>query len=77
MTQKQRGNVTVSQCSGCSGIFLARADLTELADSENSWHEARQGHQTQPLPRISESMTVPPQAEAKAGKRSYLDSLFT
>jgi len=77
MTQKRRGDVDVAQCSGCSGIFLARADLSELADSENAWHEARQGHHTQPLPRISESMTAPPPAEAKAGGRSYLDTLFT
>jgi Zn-finger nucleic acid-binding protein len=75
MTQKRRGNVDVAQCSECAGIFLARAHLSELAESEISWHESHQGHHTQPLPRISESMTAPP--EPKATSRSYMDTLFS
>jgi len=76
MTRKTRGAVDVSQCTSCAGIFLARDALHDLAESENSWHDAKHGHHTQPLPRISETMTAPPQAEAKPVSRSYIDTLF-
>ena len=76
MTPKRRGNVDVPQCSSCQGIFVPRASLAELAESEKSWHDAHQGHHTQPLPRISESMTAPPAPAASSVSRSYLDTLF-
>jgi Zn-finger nucleic acid-binding protein len=75
MNEKRRGNVDVAQCSSCSGIFLSRADLAELAESEIAWHETHQGHHTQPLPRITESMTAPPEQAARS--RSYVDTLFS
>ena len=76
MTRKTRGAVDLAQCTSCAGIFLGRGALHDLAESENSWHEAKQGHHTQPLPRISETMTAPPPHEGKAVSRSYIDTLF-
>jgi Zn-finger nucleic acid-binding protein len=76
MSSKRRGNVDIAQCSSCSGLFLPRSALAELAESENSWHESHQGHHTQPLPRITEEMTAPPSRPQSTASRSYLDTLF-
>jgi Zn-finger nucleic acid-binding protein len=68
------GEVTVHQCSSCSGIFLERADLWNLTEAENDWYRDS-GPTTQPLPRITADMTAPPPATAKAA-RSYVEMLF-
>jgi len=75
MATHRRGGVDVAQCESCSGIFLDRADRSSLIDSENDWHVHR-GPQTQPLPRITESMTAPPPAPAKRSFSSFVDGLF-
>ena len=73
MTARAVGNVTVRQCSSCSGLFLARTELGELVEAENDWHRDA-GPLTQPLPRITPDMTAPPPARLPA--RSYLETLF-
>jgi len=74
MHTHERAGVSVAQCEGCRGIFLQRADLADLVDSENAWH-ANSGQYTQPLPRITPDMTAPPRTAAVT-KRSFLDTLF-
>ncbi|MGZ4493293.1 MAG: TFIIB-type zinc ribbon-containing protein [Actinomycetes bacterium] len=74
MHDRTLGDVTVHQCSGCSGIFLARADLGALVEAENDWHRHDRGPTTQPMPRITADMTAPPPAKVSA--RSYLETLF-
>jgi Zn-finger nucleic acid-binding protein len=64
---------TVAQCSSCQGIFLERADRGALVEAENDWHRDS-GPKTQPLPRISADMAVPPPGRPRA--RSFLDVLF-
>jgi Zn-finger nucleic acid-binding protein len=73
MSARAVGDVTVQQCSSCSGIFLARADLGALAEAENDWHRDT-SHVTQPIPRITADMTAPP--PSRPGARSYLETLF-
>lgn len=75
MHTRQRAGVSVAQCEGCRGIFLQRADLADLVDSENAWH-ANSGQYTQPLPRITPDMAAPPKSTATT-KRSFLDTLFS
>jgi Zn-finger nucleic acid-binding protein len=75
MDSRSVGDVTVHQCSSCSGIFLERTDLWNLVDAENDWHAGRDtGPVTQPLPRITADMTAPPPSAPKA--RSYIEALF-
>ena len=73
MGERSVGDVTVHQCSSCRGIFLDPADLGSLVEAENDWHRDS-GPTTQPLPRITPDMTVPPPAAPRS--RSYLESLF-
>lgn len=74
MGARSVGEVTVHQCSSCSGIFLERADLWNLTEAENDWH-TDSGPTTQPLPRISADMTAPP-VPPTASSRSYIETLF-
>ncbi|HET7327209.1 MAG TPA: zf-TFIIB domain-containing protein [Nocardioidaceae bacterium] len=75
MAAHRRGGVDVAQCESCSGIFLDRVDRSTLIDNENDWHVSR-GPQTQPLPRITESMPAPPPAPARPQFSSFVDGLF-
>jgi Zn-finger nucleic acid-binding protein len=67
------GDVTVAQCTSCHGIFLDRADMGTLIESENDWHR-NSGPKTEPLPRITADMTAPPPSRPSA--RSYIETLF-
>ena len=73
MTTRTLGNVTLSRCSSCNGIFLDRADLGNLVEAENDWH-ANSGPMTEPLPRITTEMTAPPPSRPRA--RSFIETLF-
>jgi Zn-finger nucleic acid-binding protein len=73
MASRSAGEVTVHQCSSCSGIFLARTDLGGLVEAENDWHRDS-GPTTRPIPRITEDMVVPP--PSPPGARSYIETLF-
>ncbi len=75
MTPRERGGVTVAQCTSCQGIFLARRDLGLLIEQENDWHVSK-GPRTQPIPRILPGMTPPPEYAVSRQPRSYLDELF-
>jgi uncharacterized protein len=73
MASRTIGDVTIDQCSSCTGIFLERACLGGLVEGENDWHRDS-GPKTQPLPRITADMTVPPPSRPTA--RSYIETLF-
>jgi uncharacterized protein len=73
MVARSHGRVTVLQCESCQGVFLDRADLGSLVESENDWH-AHRSTDTARLPRITPDMIAPP---SRAKARSYLDSLFS
>ena len=73
MSARFVGEVTVQQCSSCEGIFLERADLGNLVEAENDWHRDT-GPKTQPLPRITSDMAVPP--PSRPTSRSYIETLF-
>lgn len=73
MAERLVGEVSVRQCSSCSGIFLERGDLGALIEAENDWHRDS-GPTTQPLPRITAEMTAPPPAVPAA--RAYIQLLF-
>jgi uncharacterized protein len=73
MTTRDMGDVVVSQCSSCAGIFLERADLGNLIEGENDWHR-NSGPKTEPLPRITKDMTAPP--PSRPSTRSYIETLF-
>jgi Zn-finger nucleic acid-binding protein len=76
MVARQRGGVTLAQCTSCEGIFLARIDLGLLIEQENEWH-LQSGPTTQPIPRIVPGMTAPPPDVPSAKQaRSYVDELF-
>lgn len=72
MAARTHGRVTVRQCESCQGVFLDRADLGSLVESENDWH-AHRSTDTARLPRITPDMVAPP---ARVQARSYVDSLF-
>jgi Zn-finger nucleic acid-binding protein len=73
MQWRPLGDASVAQCSGCNGIFLDRADLGNLVEAENDWHQAS-GPKTEPLPRITPDMTAPPPSRPKA--RAFIETLF-
>jgi uncharacterized protein len=73
MTQRPQGEVTVHQCSSCEGVFLERADLGNLIEAENDWHRDS-GPKTQPLPRITRDMPMPP--PSPPASRAYIETLF-
>jgi Zn-finger nucleic acid-binding protein len=73
MVTREHGRVTVTQCPKGHGVFLERADLGNLIDAETQWHR-HDSHQTQPLPRITADMTVPPPTVTRA--RAFVETLF-
>ncbi|UPK73019.1 zf-TFIIB domain-containing protein [Nocardioidaceae bacterium SCSIO 66511] len=75
LSEFHRAGATISQCDNCEGIFLDRADLGLLIEEENAWHEANSGYHTQPLPKITPTMTAPPKS-SKAKSRAFIDTLF-
>lgn len=74
MATRNLGDVPVSQCSSCNGIFLERADLGNLVEAENDWHR-NSGPRTEPVPRITTDMTAPPPSRPRT--RSYIETLFS
>lgn len=74
MDTRTQGDITVNKCSACNGIFLERADLGGLIEAENDWHAGSGGPHTEPLPRITPDMTMPPPSKPRA--RSYIETLF-
>jgi uncharacterized protein len=75
MTPRERGGVTVMQCTSCQSLFIRYADLGLLVERENEWHVSS-GPTTQPIPRILPGMTAPPEYPPVKQSRSYLDELF-
>lgn len=75
MARHRRGGVEVAQCAGCHGLFLDRSELAAMIEHENEWHLSSGPH-TEPLPRITESMTAPPPPPARRSRQSFLDELF-
>ncbi len=73
METHQVGEVEVTRCTACSGIFLERSELGLLSEAENDWHRGSSPH-TEPLPRITADMIAPPPGRPRA--RSFLETLF-
>ena len=73
MVSRSLGAGQVSQCPDGHGVFLARADLGNLIESESDWHRNASQH-TAPLPRITADMTAPPASPARA--RAWVETLF-
>lgn len=73
MEARDVGEVVVSRCTSCQGIFLDRADLGALVEAESDFH-VDAGPTTQPLPRITSDMTAPPPMTTTS--RSYIRTLF-
>lgn len=67
------GDGELSQCPDGHGVFLARADLGALIESENDWHRHAGAH-TAPMPRITADMAAPP--ASKAAPRAWIETLF-
>jgi hypothetical protein len=67
------GEGEVSQCPDGHGVFLARADLGALIESESDWHR-HAGQHTAPMPRITADMAAPP--VGKAPPRAWVETLF-
>ena len=74
MTERTLGLATVSQCPDGHGVFLARADLGTLIESEDDWHR-NAGHHTAPMPRITADMTAPPTTGKQS--RAWVETLFS
>ena len=73
MTERTLGQATVSQCPDGHGVFLSRADLGTLIESESDWHRNASQH-TAPLPRITADMTAPPASPHHS--RAWVETLF-
>lgn len=65
--------VSVHQCPEGHGIFLERMELGALSEAENEWHRSS-GQHTQPLPRITADMEMPPPMATRS--RSFVETLF-
>ena len=63
----------VSSCPDRHGVFLARADLGALVESESDWHR-HAGQHTAPMPRITPDMVAPPAGKIPA--RAWVETLF-
>lgn len=74
MSGRQVRDVEVARCSGCSGVFLDRANRAELSELETDWHRGS-GHHTEPLPRITEDMVAPP-PPSRPRANSFIETLF-
>jgi Zn-finger nucleic acid-binding protein len=73
MVTRALGAGEVHLCPEGHGVFLARADLGSLIESETDWHRNASQH-TAPLPRITPDMTAPPTGRAAA--RAWVETLF-
>jgi Zn-finger nucleic acid-binding protein len=73
MVSRPLADGEVSQCPDGHGVFLSRADLGSLIESETDWHRNASQH-TAPLPRITADMTAPPSGQARA--RAWVETLF-
>ena len=51
------GDAEVHRCPEGHGVFLSRADLGALSESESDWHR-HTGQHTAPMPRITADMGV-------------------
>ena len=74
MDQRLLGQATVSQCPEGHGVFLSRADLGSLVESENDWHR-NAGQHTAPMPKITADMTAPPSMGKQS--RAWVETLFS
>jgi len=73
MEDRRTGSAVAMVCPDGHGVFLARAELGELAEAENDWHRGAAQH-TAPMPRITADMTAPPASTQKA--RAWVETLF-
>lgn len=73
MQSRPLGEAEVNSCPAGHGVFLRRADLGSLVDSEKDWH-LHAGHHTMPMPRITSDMTAPPASRPAA--RAWVETLF-
>ena len=74
MVSKALTDGHVSQCPDGHGVFLARADLGSLVESETDWHRNASQH-TAPMPRITADMTAPPSMGKQS--RAWVETLFS
>ena len=72
-TSRALGDGEVNACPEGHGVFLRRADLGSLVESEQDWHR-HAGQHTMPMPRITADMTAPPTAKAPA--KAWVETLF-
>jgi uncharacterized protein len=68
------GDGEVTSCPSGHGVFLRRADLGSLVESETDWHR-HAGQHTQPMPRITADMTEAPPSRPAA--RAWVETLFS
>ena len=73
MDARAVGDGAVSTCPDGHGVFLRRADLGSLVQSEQDWHR-HAGQHTMPMPKITADMTAPPTAKAPA--QAWVETLF-
>jgi uncharacterized protein len=73
MESQTLGDGGVYQCPDGHGVFLSRADLGSLIESENDWHR-HAGQHTAPMPRITADMEAP--APARTPARAWVETLF-
>jgi Zn-finger nucleic acid-binding protein len=75
MVSRSLGDGEVAQCPDGHGVFLSRADLGTMIESELDWHR-HAGQHTAPLPRITADMVEAPPS-AKAPARAWVETLFS
>lgn len=73
MVSHSIGDGEVAQCPDGHGVFLSRADLGAMIESELDWHR-HAGQHTAPLPRITADMVAPPAPKPPA--RAWVETLF-
>ncbi len=68
------GDAEVFRCPDGHGVFLSRADLGALSESESDWHRHTAQH-TAPMPKITADMVeAPPSSSTPA--RAWVETLF-